>query len=144
MKSKRMTRQRSFNRFYKHFVIDKNPICMTQDDGSCRYRMPRIEGEAEWEQGCAIGIQPEFQAIYNEGWESVGIPSLYETQETVRNIIREEDLEFFNQLQGLHDCDLVKEEFEVRLLPNFIEFWGLNKPPKYKHATFYIDTTQRA
>lgn len=121
----RMTRQRSFNRFYKHFVIEGNPQCIS-DEGVCKYS---IESEAGWFQGCAIGIQPEFRNVYQKGFEQVGIVTLWNSRTEVQSIIRREDLDFFESLQMLHDNRLLDPDFETHYIPKFIKEWYLN-PPK--------------
>lgn len=132
MKSKRMTRQRSFNRFYKHFVVEKNPACIAEDDGMCKYR---LEPDASWEPGdtgCGIGIQPEFQEIYHHGFEGVGIISLWNSQKAVQAIISKDDLDFFESLQMLHDNRRDAHDFETHHIPQFIREWKLNTPKPRK------------
>ncbi len=127
MKSKRMTRQRSFNRFYKHFVVEGNLSCKSEG-GSCMYR---LEPNAHWElgdPGCGIGIQPEFQAVYKPTFESTGIETLWNTQAAIKAILREKDVEFFTALQALHDVRRDSMQFEAIHVPNFIEEWKLNVP----------------
>lgn len=127
----RMTRQKSFNRFYQHFVVEDNPTCMS-GDGVCRYR---LEPDAHWEpgdKGCAIGIQPEFQKVYHKGFESVGIVTLWNSQTAVRDLIRKEDLNFFESLQMLHDNRRAMPDFETFFIPKFIKEWRLNTPKRRK------------
>lgn len=131
MKPKRMTRQKSFNRFYKHFVVEGNSVCVAED-GQCKYR---LEPDAHWEpgdKGCAIGIQPEFQEVYHKGFESVGIVTLYNSQQAVRDLIRPEDIDYFESLQMLHDNRRSNSEFETHYVPKFIEDWKLETPKPRK------------
>ena len=95
-----MQKQESFDRFYAEFVTGGALQCVDKKGGSCVYR--NEEGK-----GCAIGIQPEFAAIYVGEMESNGINALYHACEAVRAIIRREDLDFFSDLQELHDGELL-------------------------------------
>ena len=94
-----MEPQQSFNRFYQEFVVEGKPQCVDKDihkGGSCQYRTQ--EG-----RGCAIGIQPEFMAVYLQEFESNGIDILHNDYPEIRAIIHKDDVDFFKHLQELHD-----------------------------------------
>ena len=94
-----MEPQKAFNRFYQEFVVEGAQQCVDKEihkGGSCQYRT--TEG-----RGCAIGIQPEFMAIYLPEFEANGIDVLRNAYDEVEAIIHEDDLDFFKHLQELHD-----------------------------------------
>lgn len=94
-----MQPQQAFNRFYQEFVVEGAKQCVNMainKGGSCQYRTR--EG-----RGCAIGIQPEFQAVYIDQFEAKAIDVLHNMYASVRAIIHKDDLDFFASLQGLHD-----------------------------------------
>ena len=94
-----MQPQKAFNRFYQEFVVEGNEQCVDRDihkGGSCQYR-------TQQGRGCAIGIQPEFMAIYLPEFEANGIDVLRNAYDEVEAIIHADDLDFFKHLQELHD-----------------------------------------
>ena len=102
--AEQMQPQESFNRFYQEFVVDEGEQCVDKpinEGGSCQYRTAKG-------RGCAIGIQPEFQAIYLPEFEANGIDTLYHAYEEIRALIHKDDLSFFQHLQELHDGELLK------------------------------------
>ncbi len=95
-----MKRQESFERFFAEFVTGGKGQCREADNsGTCVYRDSKGNG-------CAIGIQPEFMAIYRPNFEAAGIDTLYQEYESIRGIIHKDDLAFFAGLQELHDGEL--------------------------------------
>ena len=119
-----MQRQESFNRFYQEFIIGGAPRCVEggpDEDGLCVYR--NKEGH-----GCAIGIQPEFQEIYNSAMEENSIKDLYSTCSEVQAIIDEADLEFFFGLQDLHDNELENVWSFDDKVKDFALLYGVNIP----------------
>ena len=123
-----MQRQESFNRFYQEFVVDEAPRCVeggSQDAGICIYK------DEKTEKGCAIGMQPEFQEIYNAKFEERGIESLYLEYKEIQAIIDPHDLKFFIELQLLHDNTLqLPHQTFIGKLKEFASDFGVEIPKK--------------
>lgn len=127
-----MQRQESFNRFYQEFVVDEAPRCTEGgplESGICVYK------NEDTGKGCAIGIQPEFQEIYQRKFEEISIEILYKSYPEVQGIIASQDLYFFKELQALHDTALQFQKTFQGKLRRFADDWKIKIPERVEEAT---------
>jgi hypothetical protein len=107
-----MNKQEVINKVHQYFIVEKHPQSIEVISGQCRYRNP--VGNK-----CAIGcLIPD--SIYTKDMEALTVKSLLNRYPDVSRTlnIQDEDIEFLDALQRIHDKRFESFERELKYICN--------------------------